>query len=37
MKKDLSRHTYWMATKDRLNALKAMFSMMHHISQDQRK
>lgn len=25
MKKDLSRHTNWMTTKDRLNALKATF------------
>lgn len=37
MKKDLSRHMNWMATKDRLNALKATFSMMHRISQNQRK
>lgn len=37
MKKDLSRHTNWMATKDRLNALKATFSLMHRISQNQRK
>jgi len=31
------RHTHWMATKDGLNALKATFSMMHWISQNQRK
>lgn len=37
MKKDLSRHANWMTTKDRLNALKATFSMMHWISQNQRK
>lgn len=37
MKKDLLRYTNWMATKDRLNALKVTFSMMQWISQNQRK
>lgn len=37
LKRDLSGHTNWTATKDSLNTLKMTFSMMQQISQNQRK